>query len=328
MRRSSSGGLVSSLLVSIIVNNHNYDGYVTTAIESALAQTYPHVEVVVVDDGSNDRSRSMIDSFGLRVRAVYTEHGGQSSALNAGWQVATGDVICLLDSDDAFLPGKAAAVAEAFDGSGGARAPFVLCHPLASVDAVGRMHGVLEPLASRRALEGNLYDHARVWGYLPYAGAPTSGISFSRSFGELLFPLPVGVDLLHGADDFVVRTASLISEVRWLDQPLALYRRHGPNASGHGRPRSLEFHAALDSFLNARLVESGREPVIDYHGSSYARSLFVRDARPRALAALAVEISRRTLRPETIASAARTLVQVPMAALRARRNRGRPGADS
>src|SRR4029079_13012949 len=71
-------------LVSVIVNNFNYERYVGQAIESALGQTYPHVEVIVVDDGSQDASRTVIEGFGDRVIALLKENGGQGSAFNVG----------------------------------------------------------------------------------------------------------------------------------------------------------------------------------------------------------------------------------------------------
>lgn len=57
----------SDLLVSIAVNNYNYDSFLTQAIDSALSQTYSHIEVIVVDGCSTDRSRDIIASYGDRI---------------------------------------------------------------------------------------------------------------------------------------------------------------------------------------------------------------------------------------------------------------------
>ena len=59
-------------LVSIVVNNYNYEAYVGRAIESALSQTYPEIDVVVVDDGSTDRSRYVIAGYAPRCTAKPT----------------------------------------------------------------------------------------------------------------------------------------------------------------------------------------------------------------------------------------------------------------
>jgi hypothetical protein len=81
-------------LVSILINNYNYAHFVTEAIESALAQTYRHVEIIVVDDGSTDDSREVIGRFGNLVRMVAKENGGQASAFNAGFAASKGEIIC------------------------------------------------------------------------------------------------------------------------------------------------------------------------------------------------------------------------------------------
>ena len=65
-------------VVDVIVNNHNYGRFLRAAIESALAQTHERVNVIVVDDGSTDDSRAIIESFGERIVAVLKPNGGQA----------------------------------------------------------------------------------------------------------------------------------------------------------------------------------------------------------------------------------------------------------
>src|SRR5688572_2252661 len=91
-------------LASVVINNFNYGRFLGSAIESALAQTYPQIEVIVVDDGSTDESRSVIASFARRIKSVLKENGGQASALNAGFKASQGGVIIFLDADDTLLP--------------------------------------------------------------------------------------------------------------------------------------------------------------------------------------------------------------------------------
>ena len=66
--------------VTIAICNYNYERFLAEAIDSALAQDYPHTSVLVVDDGSTDRSREIILSYGSRIRSVLKENGGQVSA--------------------------------------------------------------------------------------------------------------------------------------------------------------------------------------------------------------------------------------------------------
>src|SRR5207302_8959186 len=88
---------------SIIVNNYNYERFLSEAIDSALKQTYRNTEVIVVDDGSTDGSLEIIASYGHRIIPLLKGNGGQNSALNAGFSLSRGDVILFLDSDDVLL---------------------------------------------------------------------------------------------------------------------------------------------------------------------------------------------------------------------------------
>ena len=84
------------MLVSVIVNNYNYGSYLSEAIDSALNQTYPNVEVIVVDDGSTDNSREIIAGYGNRIVSILKENGGQGTCFNAGFERSSGDVVVFL----------------------------------------------------------------------------------------------------------------------------------------------------------------------------------------------------------------------------------------
>lgn len=96
-------------LVSVIVPTYNRGYCVNKSIESALAQTYRDIEVIVIDDGSTDDTREVIAAaFGNepRVKYVYQSNGGVSVARNHGIRLARGEFIALLDSDDIWKPWK------------------------------------------------------------------------------------------------------------------------------------------------------------------------------------------------------------------------------
>src|SRR3984957_19493050 len=84
--KSASTAIASSAQaapsVSIIITNYNYARYLRASIDSALAQTYPQVEVIVVDDGSTDGSREIIESYGTRIVPVIKANGGHRSAVH------------------------------------------------------------------------------------------------------------------------------------------------------------------------------------------------------------------------------------------------------
>src|SRR5882757_8265902 len=109
---------MQATLVSVIINNYNYGRFLGAAIGSALDQDHPAVEVVVVDDGSTDDSRAIIAGYGDRLVAVLKHNGGQGSAFNAGVAASRGEILCFLDADDWFLPGKLRRVVEVFSRHG------------------------------------------------------------------------------------------------------------------------------------------------------------------------------------------------------------------
>lgn len=95
-------------LVTIIIPVYNGANYITDAIESALAQTYKKIEILVVNDGSNDdgATERMILSYGDKVRYIKKKNGGVSSALNIGIQNMRGEYMSWLSHDDMYLPEK------------------------------------------------------------------------------------------------------------------------------------------------------------------------------------------------------------------------------
>jgi glycosyltransferase involved in cell wall biosynthesis len=93
-----------SSLVSVIIPCFNADRFLVETIESVLKQTYRNVELIVVDDGSSDNSRDIIESFGARVKADFGPNRGPSAARNRGTQLASGDFIQYLDADDLLAP--------------------------------------------------------------------------------------------------------------------------------------------------------------------------------------------------------------------------------
>jgi len=95
-------------LVSAIIPTYNNAALVAEAVDSALAQTYRPLEVIVVDDGSTDDTAARLAAYGERIRVVRIEHAGPAVARNAGIRAARGEFIAFLDSDDLWLPEKVA----------------------------------------------------------------------------------------------------------------------------------------------------------------------------------------------------------------------------
>lgn len=93
-------------LVSVVIPSYNRAYIVGHAIESVLRQTYKNVEVVVIDDGSSDDTKSVVTAFDERVRYIYQPNAGIAVARNSGIAAARGEFVAFLDSDDVWLPWK------------------------------------------------------------------------------------------------------------------------------------------------------------------------------------------------------------------------------
>src|SRR5206468_3491052 len=131
-----------SAAISIIINNYNYARFLGRCIDSALAQRDVDAEVIVVDDGSSDDSRQVIERYGSRVRAIFQANAGQAAALNTGFALASGAVIIFLDADDELLP---RAACEVFDAFGKERELARVAFRLEVIDAAGGRTGLTLP---------------------------------------------------------------------------------------------------------------------------------------------------------------------------------------
>ena len=207
-------------LVSILIVNYNYGRFIAAAIESALSQTYFKVEVIVVDDGSTDNSREVIDDYRGRVRAVYKQNGGQPAATNAAFAASTGDVICLLDSDDYFLPDKVSKIVACYKQH--EEAVYVF-HALQRVDINGAAIGIKEPMDGSRWLDRRVKK---------FMAPPSTGLTFRRSAWNRLKPMPEELSVL--GDNYFKFVIMALARGYYLAEPLGVMRIHGDNALSMG----------------------------------------------------------------------------------------------
>ncbi len=224
--------------VSVLITCFNYGAYVGRAIDSALQQTYAPSEIIVSDDASQDNSCEVVESYvkrGLAVRLLRNPHGGMAASLNAAYRASLGDVICLLDADDTFLPGKIEAVVNAFHTH--PQAGFAV-HRASMVDNQGRARGIyplLSDLPTGDCTEAT-YNNCGVLMGLP----PTTNLSLRREVAARIFPIPV--EYTGYAEQMIHRLAPLMTELCAVGAPLAHWRFHGRNDqnSAHITPRRLE----------------------------------------------------------------------------------------
>jgi glycosyltransferase involved in cell wall biosynthesis len=210
-------------LVSVVIINYNYGRYLRECIESVLRQNYERMEVIVVDDGSTDESRAVIESYGGRICCSFKPNGGVISATNYGFQLSRGSVVIFVDADDYLLPGAVNAHAEALREPGVVRSQTYMTVQDATRSSGGRM-------PAKRAADGDLRELILERGPGAYVCPPTSGNAWARSFLEQIFPLSDG---LKGVpqDALLMDAAPLFGKTVTLERRGAAYRMHSNNAS-------------------------------------------------------------------------------------------------
>jgi len=208
-------------LVSVIINNYNYDRFLKEAIDSAMSQNYKNKEIIVVDDGSTDKSRKIIESYGDRVISVFKENGGQASAMNAGFKVSKGEWLCFLDSDDVWIPEKISKIVEKAKVNPTA---IMIYHKVQQVSSEGKPFG--KPIPSR-LFRGNIERmvlKSGGWWMFP----PNSANCFRRDFMERVMEIPED-EFRICADSYLADLAPFFGKIDFVDEVLAFYRLHGTN---------------------------------------------------------------------------------------------------
>jgi glycosyltransferase involved in cell wall biosynthesis len=204
--------------LSIIIPNYNYERYVGQAIESALALEHSDKEVIVVDDGSTDGSRTIIEEYADKkvVLPVFKKNGGLSDAVNAGYSQAGGDLIYILDADDLVLPTMMRELLTVFR-PGVSKVQFYLEIVNDRSELIWSAKPPIPPPAQIRSnvLRSGIYPTP-----------PTSGNVYSADFLRRVMPIaPTEI----WADAALNLLAPLYGDVVAIPKVLARYRMHGGN---------------------------------------------------------------------------------------------------
>lgn len=217
----SSDAAGAPLVVSIVINNFNYRRFLQQSIDSALAQTYPHVEVVVADDASTDGSPDLIRTYGDRITAVLQPHnGGQGAAMNAGFAASRGELVIFLDADDYLYPDAAQAVADAYQ-SDAALIQYRM-HLVGEAGDVIDLYPSADIQFDHGDVRRKLLDTGR------FQGTVTSGQAFLRKALASVFPIPVETFRIS-ADGYLLSAVPFYGDVLALENVLGAYRLHGKN---------------------------------------------------------------------------------------------------
>jgi glycosyltransferase involved in cell wall biosynthesis len=211
--------------ISVVINNYNYAQFLAEAVDSALYQTLPFNEIIVVDDGSTDFSRSIIAGYGTRVISVFQANQGQAAALNHGLQFVHADYVIFLDADDRLEHSAAQKVLQAFTAHPDA---VKIQYRMAVINACGKKTGVEKPAAHLSMPCGNLRQEALAFPFdIPWM--PTSGNAFAVAAISEILPIPEEAYTPVGADWYLTQCTNLLGESVFLNEVLACYRVHGSN---------------------------------------------------------------------------------------------------
>lgn len=222
------GDMPRRYTVSVIIPNYNYGRFLGEAIQSALDQTIAPHEVIVVDDGSNDNSITVAESFGDRIKVVRQPNAGVGAARNRGVRESKGDIVAFLDSDDRWFPEKLEKQLQIFIDN--PEVGIVTCF-MREFDKDGNTIAIY-----RQEIEGAISE--RVLHFDASIVGPGSAVVIKRN----VFLATGGFDEerdLHPSEDWeLFYRVTKATKIRYVPEPLVHYRNHGGN--GHLNIRRME----------------------------------------------------------------------------------------
>jgi glycosyltransferase involved in cell wall biosynthesis len=234
-------------LVSVLIDTYNHERYVEQAVVSAIEQDFPasDYEILVVDDGSTDRTAEIVRKFAPRVRLLSKTNGGQASAFNAAFPELRGEIVALLDGDDWFAPGKLTAAGQALEQEPNSAAAGHGYYEY--YEETGETH-ICAPKA-RQFFSLATPELARLtaslWQFL-WVGA----LTVRRKVLENVVPIPKS---LVFCADAPIAWGAMAMGVTVLAEPLSYYRQHSANLHAVGARSSEKLRRRAD--MNERMFK-------------------------------------------------------------------------
>jgi len=260
------------MFVSVIIDSYNYDRFLQEAIDSVLLQSHTDLELIVVDDGSTDNSRSIVENAcanDKRVSSYFKENGGQLSAINSGIRLTKGDVVFLLDSDDHYeLDYIERAVSIYTDYPD---CDFLSCG-MADCGTSDRI---------RLTYPENAVTDLGFTAYIAYCknygvGGMTSALSFRRELAHRMFPIPLEDSRKTRPDTCIVNISSLLlARKYYLAVPLVRYRMHGNNAHTRMNSDTAYLHKVYDTEFLSYMRSRFQYFSCSLRHHNHARMLFI-----------------------------------------------------
>lgn len=218
----------TSFSVSVVIPAFNAEATIERAIESVLHQTLPPDEIIVVDDGSTDRTAKKVQKYGTAVRYLYEENAGPATARNRGIQEARGQWIAFLDADDEWLPDKLRKQTESLS-----RCPDLVWtftnYWVVQAKGGGSREAAFSDAAVSALLKGREFFEDYLEVYAQIGHALTSSMLVQRSVLLKAGLFPAGVRWGEDTDLFL-RIAYEWPSIGYLQEPLVLYSAGRPDS--------------------------------------------------------------------------------------------------
>jgi glycosyltransferase involved in cell wall biosynthesis len=225
-------------LVSVIIPVYNGSRYIVQAVESALRQTFTNLEIIIVDDGSTDRTQQVLQPYLDRIRYIYQENQGVAAARNIACQLAQGEFLAFLDADDYFLPSKLEKQLACFDQD---PALDMVQTGWLMVDETGKDIFEMKPWQQAPKLD--------LESFIIFKCVRPSAMMLRRKWWEKLGGFndnfPLAEDL-----DFALRLALKGCKAVWLEEILTCYRQHNSNIMSSGLPLMKNTEILMKEFFN------------------------------------------------------------------------------
>ncbi len=245
-------------LFSIIVPTLNQAQFIGQTLDSIASQRWPRVEIIVVDGGSKDRTREVVESFGDKIAHFHSEPDrGQADAINKGFRIAKGDLLAWLNSDDFYLPGVIAKIAPLL--GDGTEPRLVFGGTRVLQEASGKTHDWLAPVFDREALKTKalIYQPSAFW---------------TRALWTKTGELDVGQHFTLDWDWFL--RASAHCDFQRVDDVLSTYRFHEGHKTGSGSPkRAAEICAFVEKHAGPEWGAAFREVAVGLTGFARLKRL-------------------------------------------------------
>ena len=260
---------VDSPLVSVVICNYNYAGYISEAIESVLDQTYTDFELIIVDDGSTDNSVEIINHYSdPRIRKILQENCGQAAAFNTGITLSSGKYIAFLDSDDYWSSNKLSLVMDTFSGTQGLS---LVQHPLMVIDPFSVRRGRLHP----KGLLTGKHDFLKKYIESNHTGfySSTSGLVIPKAILDVILPLDQEWKIC--ADVLITRPLPFFGKILTLENPLGFYRIHGQNhwMNTNAQSKKLQNQIKYTDYTNKWFELNGSNERLDFSSSLPAKNI-------------------------------------------------------